>query len=239
MRFISEIICRDKFVIEYGSHVRDALIIVLEGRFSCTIHGKHYDAGPMDACFFRKDTLFERKVLVPLRCVYIQFEETPAVLRSGLLTVGDPERAKSSIRYLTQAVETQNRELIAHYLQDILYLLQQQPAAPDPSDPIVSGCIAYFGRSCGEHITLEQLSRTFSISKQALIQRFRLATRKTPMEYLSYVRIDQSKLLLRDTAMSVSQIAEQCGFDNVYYFSNCFKRATGLSPSAYRKLLDL
>ena len=239
MRFISEIIHRDKFVIDYGSHVRDALIIILEGRFSCTIHGKHYEAGAMDACFFRKDTLFERQVLVPLRCVYIQFEETPAVLRSGLLTIGDPVRAESSIRYLTQAVETQNRELTAHYLQDILYLLQQQPATPDPSDPIVSGCVAYFGRHYKERITLELLSQEFSLSKQALIQRFKQATHKTPMEYLAYVRIDQSKLLLRDTELSVSQIAERCGFENVYYFSNCFKRATGFSPSAYRKLLDL
>ena len=239
MRFISEIINRDKFIIEFGSHVRDALIVVLEGRFSCTIHGKHYEAGAMDACFFRKDTLFARQVLSPLRCVYIQFEETPTALHNGLLSLCDPQRAESTIQYLTRAVEAQNRELIAHYLQDLLYLLNQQPAVPDPSDPIVSGCIAYFWRNHAERITLDQLAKTFSISKQALIQRFKHATHKTPMEYLSYVRIDQSKLLLRDTTLTVSQIAGRCGFENVYYFSNHFKKFTGISPTGYRKIHDL
>jgi transcriptional regulator GlxA family with amidase domain len=83
------------------------------------------------------------------------------------------------------------------------------------------------------------LAEKFSISKQGLIRKFKKVTHKTPMEYLAYTRIDQSKLLLRDTSLSVSEIAGKCGFENVYYFSNCFKGATGLSPTAYRSLLDL
>jgi len=239
MDFISEIIHRESFVIEYGSHVRDAIIIVLEGQFTCTIHGRSYTAFPKDICVFRKDTLFERKVLEPIRCVYIQFEEFPTPLRSGLLKTADPVRTENTIGHLFHAVTEQNKELTEHFLRDIFLLHQPPEAALDPADPIISGCIAYFSRHYSERITLDMLAEKFSISKQGLIRRFKKVTRKTPMEYLAYTRIDQSKLLLRDTSLSVSEIAGKCGFENVYYFSNFFKRAVGLSPTAYRELIDL
>lgn len=239
MEFISELITRESFVIEYGSHVRDSIIIVLEGQFTCTIHGRSYTASPKDICVFCKDTLFERKVLEPIRCVYIQFEEFPIPLRSGLLKTADPDRTENTISHLTQAVAEQNKELTEHFLWDIFLLHQPPEAAADPGDPIVSDCIAYFSGHCAEHISLDILADRFSISKQALIQKFKKATRKTPMEYLTYIRIDRSKLLLRDTALSVGEIASQCGFENVYYFSNVFKRATGMTPTGYRRFTDL
>ena len=239
MDFISDIIRRDSFVIEYGSHVRDSIIIVLEGQFTCTIHGHSYTASQNDICVFCKDTLFERKVLTPIRCVYIQFAEFPTPLRSGLLKTADPARTENTIRHLLQAVTEQNKELTEHFLRDIFLLHQPPEAALDPADPIVSGCIAYFSSHCAERITLDMLAEKFSISKQGLIRRFKKVTRKTPMEYPAYTRIDQSKLLLRDTSLSVSEIAGKCGFENVYYFSNFFKHAVGLSPTAYRKLIDL
>ena len=239
MDFLSEIISRERFVIEYGSHVRDAIIIVLEGRFSCAVHGKSYTAAKNDICVFSRDTLFERRVLEPIRCVYIQFEEFPMPLRSGLLETSDPARTENTVGHLAKAVAEQNKELTDHFLRDILLLHHTPQAAPDPADPIVAGCISYFSRHCADRITLDLLAERFSISKQGLIRKFKKVTRRTPMEYLAYIRIDRSKLLLRDTSLSVSQIAEKCGFENVYYFSNFFKRAVGLSPSGYRKLTDL
>ena len=140
---------------------------------------------------------------------------------------------------VTRMKTEQNKELTEHFLRDIFLLHQPPEAALDPADPIVSGCIAYFSSHCAERITLDMLAEKFSISKQGLIRKFKKVTRKTPMEYLAYIRVDQSKLLLRDTALSVSEIVGKCGFENVYYFSNCFKGATGLSPTAYRSLLDL
>lgn len=239
MDFISDIIRRDSFVIEYGSHVRDSIIIVLEGRFQCTMQGNTFTAGNGDICVFRKDTLFERKVLCPLKCVYIQFAEFPMSLRSGVLKTQDPDRTKNTILHLIRSVEAQNRELTEHFIRDILLLHRSPQPQHDPADPIISGCIAYFSRHYSERITLDMLAEKFSISKQGLIRRFKKVTRKTPMEYLAYTRIDQSKLLLRDTSLSVSEIAGKCGFENVYYFSNFFKHAVGLSPTAYRKLIDL
>ena len=45
--------------------------------------------------------------------------------------------------------------------------------------------------------------------------------------------IDYAKELLVTNHQSVAKIAEMCGFSNTYYFSNVFKKQTGVSPSQY------
>ena len=48
-------------------------------------------------------------------------------------------------------------------------------------------------------------------------------------------RIEESKYLLRETDMSMSQIARILGFSSASYFSQSFRRAEGTSPISYRK----
>lgn len=239
MEFLSEIIYRERFIIENGFHSRDAIIIVLEGTFQCTIMGKRYTATPGDIYIFPANTQFQRNVLQPIRCIYFQFEPFPIPLSPGPLETGDEERTRNTIHHLARAVAQENQELTIHFLQDLLLLHRYRKAEGNQIDEIVSGCIAYFSRNLGKKVTLEMVAKEFSLSKQGLIQKFRKHTGKTPMEYLSNLRLNHSKQLLTDTTLSIGEIALQCGFENVYYFSNHFKRATGLSPTSYRKLMSL
>lgn len=235
MEFLSEIINREEFVIEYGSHIRDAIMIVLEGEFTFSVQGKQYRATKNSICVFPKDTLFERRVIQKIKCIYFQFDKFPVHLHSGILYTSDPKRTENTISHLVREVEDKNSCLIEHFLMDILYLHSRPEFEPMADDPIVSKCISFFSRHFREHITLETLSQNFSVSKQCLIRKFKKHTGKTPMEYLNFVRINESKLLLRFDTMPISDIAEKCGFENVYYFSNRFKQIVGDSPSVYRK----
>ncbi|MEK4509085.1 AraC family transcriptional regulator [Paenibacillus sp. FSL K6-2524] len=56
----------------------------------------------------------------------------------------------------------------------------------------------------------------------------------TPIEYLTYYRIEQAKKLLIQTSWSVARIAEEVGFKHVSYFSSCFSKKEGISPSNFR-----
>ncbi len=56
----------------------------------------------------------------------------------------------------------------------------------------------------------------------------------TPMEYLLQFRLEQAKKLLLQTAWSVARIAEEIGFNHVSYFSSCFSKKEGISPSNFR-----
>lgn len=55
------------------------------------------------------------------------------------------------------------------------------------------------------------------------------------MEYLTAVRIDNAKKILQKSNDSILKIAEEVGFHSSQYFSNVFKKKTGMSPAEYRR----
>ena len=59
----------------------------------------------------------------------------------------------------------------------------------------------------------------------------------SPHAYLLSLRTEKAKLLLSDSSLTVTEIAEDCGFSGVYHFCKAFKDKTGLTPTEYRKSL--
>ncbi|MBQ9997873.1 MAG: helix-turn-helix transcriptional regulator, partial [Clostridia bacterium] len=71
-------------------------------------------------------------------------------------------------------------------------------------------------------------------SVQTLINRFKKHTGKTPVKYLTELRVKKAKEYLLNTDLTIGEISEIVGFDNVYYFSNVFKNETAMSPLKFR-----
>ena len=55
----------------------------------------------------------------------------------------------------------------------------------------------------------------------------------TPLKYINDLKLNYAKELLRSSYYTVSEVAEKCGFENVYYFSLFMKKRTGKSPSQF------
>ncbi len=72
-------------------------------------------------------------------------------------------------------------------------------------------------------------------SKDHFRRRFTLEYGISPAKYLRNLRINEAKKLLYQSPYNVTEIAHQCGFSDVYYFSHCFKHQTGMTPLCYRK----
>jgi len=64
---------------------------------------------------------------------------------------------------------------------------------------------------------------------------FLRATGRTPLDYLSELRVAEAKRLLKVGGLGVRQVAERVGIPDPYYFSRVFKKVTGRRPSAYLK----
>lgn len=91
-------------------------------------------------------------------------------------------------------------------------------------------------RYAGE-ISLEIIATHFGISVRSLNRHFKHATGKTPMQYLQQVRIDNAKELLKNTNLSIAEVAYRVGYPDASYFSALFRKMISLSPKEYRRLV--
>ena len=93
----------------------------------------------------------------------------------------------------------------------------------------------YIKSHYGGKITLEDIASYVHLSPSHLSNLFRKETGQTISAYISYVRIEKSKQLLKATATPIAQVAAQCGFEDQSYFTRVFRQQTGLSPRKYRQ----
>ena len=61
-------------------------------------------------------------------------------------------------------------------------------------------------------------------------------TRRTPIDYLNYYRIEQATYQLLQSDATVTEIAYRCGFNDLSYFIRAFKKYKGITPGRYEKL---
>ena len=85
----------------------------------------------------------------------------------------------------------------------------------------------------GDSIDLDNIADEAFFSKFHFIRLFKKIYNKTPHQYLTVVRIEKAKLLLKEDN-SVTQVCYAVGFDSVSSFTGLFKRIVGLTPSAWQ-----
>ncbi len=86
-----------------------------------------------------------------------------------------------------------------------------------------------------DKITLDSLSETCNLTKYYLSHKFTELYGKSPMAYLTEVRIRVAKDLLKTTNYSMEEISEAVGFSSGSYFSQVFQKVEHMSPQQYRK----
>ena len=86
-----------------------------------------------------------------------------------------------------------------------------------------------------ENISITKLAKRAGYSVTYFTKKFKSAFGCTPTEYISNLRIERAKSLLKSD-MTISKIALSLGFCETSHFSNFFKSKTGLSPAFYRRI---
>ena len=83
-------------------------------------------------------------------------------------------------------------------------------------------------------VTLADVSKVAVLSPSALTRRFRNETGYSPIDYFNRLKMLLSFHDVIKTNLSIGEISQKYGFDNIYYFSNAFKRFYGMSPTKKR-----
>lgn len=86
-----------------------------------------------------------------------------------------------------------------------------------------------------EDISLTSLAAKYNISMARLSEMIKEHLSLNFSDYISSLRIQRAKELLRDESLSIQEIAEIVGYNDYFYFTKVFKKVEGISPSKYRK----
>lgn len=103
------------------------------------------------------------------------------------------------------------------------------------TERLIAKVVAYVRESFAEPLTLEAAARQVYLSPFYFSHVFRQEMGQTFIDYLTQVRVEAAEDLLKDTVMSVGAISERVGYNDVNYFSRVFKKATGVTPTQFRK----
>ena len=101
---------------------------------------------------------------------------------------------------------------------------------------IVKAVNEYISTQFMKRITIDSLSDQFDIPTSTLKRCFKGVYGTTIHQYLKECRINAAKRLLQESDQSVLEIANAVGYENGSKFTSAFKEATGVTPSAYRKV---
>jgi AraC family transcriptional regulator len=82
------------------------------------------------------------------------------------------------------------------------------------------------------------LAALMKLGPQRFTERFRLTTSVSPWQYVQARRVKRAKSLLAHRRISLAEIALTLGFSSQSHFTNVFRHATGMTPSAYRNSLS-
>jgi len=88
----------------------------------------------------------------------------------------------------------------------------------------------YMEANYSSPVTLEQLSASVNMSPKYFCRFFYHMTHRTPIDYLNYQRIEHASYQLATTDTSVTEVAYNCGFNDLSYFIKTYKKYKGITP---------
>jgi AraC family transcriptional regulator of arabinose operon len=128
------------------------------------------------------------------------------------------------------------KRLALNALEEVLLWCDlDNPESAQSVDPRIRRALELLARDPKAPFSLVELASRCGISRSRLSQLFREQVGMTPQQYHETQRIELARQLLLLTSRNVAQVADDVGYTSPFYFSLRFKKATGQSPSEYRR----
>lgn len=135
------------------------------------------------------------------------------------------------------------RMIVANLLAEMFALLLREELADTKGakhenmhkGDIIAPALHKIFSDYSENITIDALAELCNISKYHFCRVFKQHMGMTVTQYIINYRISLADSMLKDENQSIKSIAEICGFGDVSYFYQCYKRVKGTSPGKSRK----
>lgn len=145
----------------------------------------------------------------------------------------------SLIRYEQKEYGNKSKEAIRNFIKIIFEKTKGLNHFPEEScqkSPLVSEFLALSYSSFLRFHTVKEFAKLLSVTPKHLSEAVKAQTGLTALETLQQLKINYAKGLLRQSQLTVKQIAIELGFENSEYFNVFFKRYTGETPGQFRQI---
>lgn len=84
-------------------------------------------------------------------------------------------------------------------------------------------------------LSIEEFGKELHLSRTQLFRKIKALTGMSPSLFVSTLRLKYAAELLQESSLTISEVAWQVGFGSVSYFTSCFKKLYGITPTEYRR----
>ena len=227
---------------------------VQEGSFRMTIGGQPYEGKPGRWFFIPAGAVHEyaNDVSVPYAHYWMHFDLMPRevdlfwelelpyyidIPADGVVAQKFKEYTRLKNRTALAdkiRVKALLMELVADYIQ---VALPEDVGVTDQTDNQIIEVLEYIRGNIREDITNTVLADRFHMHPNHFVRFFKRKTDITPAKYIVSLRMEMAKNLLEESKLTISEVMEQIGMDDLSHFSKLFKKHYGASPRRYRQAL--
>ena len=134
-------------------------------------------------------------------------------------------------KYVNLLVETLTTHLVKYYAEETC---TAKEAGGFP-EYLLEATLDYINRGLDRNLSMEEISLAVGVEPARLARAFKVSTGKSIHRYLNERRIEEARILLTKSEISIAEVARRVGFDSEERFRLNFRRRTGLTPAAYRE----
>lgn len=223
---------------EHVTAVAGQTVIIMPHATHCGYagnHGVHYNMIAFDVEKFCNATIASEKYLTPIFRYGINFcpvTGAPSISKAmkdleTMLAAGNKYHPVRAIGKIYEIIGL----FYQHCTTD-----SRQIHKPDERFGKV---LEYVNMHYAENISAKDISEKFGYDETYFCRRFKEATGITTMKYIRILRLELAQKLLADSREDIQNIAWQCGFSDISYFSNCFKQQLGVTPTEFRRQMTI
>lgn len=127
------------------------------------------------------------------------------------------------------------KTLVLSVVRQLAVILSRLYDCPAKSQEIsgIADAAAFMEQCYSQNIAISDVIERSHYSQRHFIRLFSSAYGMTPQKYLMNIRIRHACSMLRDSGLSVTEVAMRCGFSDPNYFSRIFRKYTGYSPTEF------
>lgn len=230
------------------------LTFIDNGELATTVDDEPYELGEMDLILFSPGQYHTQKTGHSQSVSYLTILFDMEMADPYLITNRVYHAHRDIHNALNEFIKVSNNdmmynsELMLCYLKELIIrvlqydFLNSSPIASTPmqqrfENELLNEIIIYINDTIYEQLTIEEICHKFSISRSSLQTLFKNNLNVAPKQYISDLKLKKSKLLIKESMYTISEIASMLGFTSIHYFSRKFKQQYGITPTDYAKTI--